>query len=58
MWNKFYAPFFGNEVTAANPKVKYMRSITNHAGPIKDGTKRYENINDEKQEQAKIPTEF
>lgn len=35
-----------------------MRAITNHAGPIKDGTKRYENINDEKLEQAKIVTEF
>ena len=58
LWNKGYAPFFGNEVTLTNPKVKYMRAISNHAGPIKDGTKRYENINDEKSEQAKIVTEF
>ena len=49
-WNKGYAAFFGNEVTAANPKVKYMRSVTYHAGPIRDGTKRYLNIEDERPE--------
>ena len=27
---QFYAAFFGNEVTVASPKVKYMRSLTYH----------------------------
>ena len=47
VWSKVYSGLFGNEVTAENPKVKYMRSITNHAGPIREGTKRYLNIKDE-----------
>ena len=41
-WGKVWSGLFGNEVTAANPKVKYMRSITSHSGPIRDSSgKRY-----------------
>ena len=58
VWSKVWSGLFGNEVTAANPKVKFMRSIWSHNGPIRDGTKRYKNIQDKKSEQAEVVTDF
>ena len=48
VWGKVWSGLFGNEVTAASPKVKFMRSVWSHNGPIRDGTKRYKNIQDKK----------
>ena len=58
VWGKVWSGLFGNQITAANPKVNYMRSVWSHHGPIRDGTKRYKNIKDEKTKQAKVVTEF
>lgn len=57
-WGKVWSNLFGNEVTAASPKVKYMRSVWSHAGPIKDGSKRYRNIKDDKSKQSEVLTDF
>ena len=49
-WSKVWSGLFGKEVTAASPKVKFMRSVWSHNGPIRDGAKRYKNINDNKKD--------
>lgn len=57
-WRKVYSSFFGIEVTASSLDVKYMRSLTNHAGPIKEGSKRYNDVKDNTEEQEEVVTRF
>ena len=57
-WRKIYSNFFGIEVTASSLDVKYMRSLSNHAGPIREGTKRYNDVKDNLEEQEEVPTRY
>lgn len=55
---KDYKLLFANDVSIDNINVRLMRSIITQAGPIQDGTKRYENIKDESLAQDMFVTEF
>ena len=55
---KNYNAYFDTEVSASNLTVKFMRTILLAAGPIKDGSIRYDNLKDRSTDQDKFVTKF
>ena len=53
-----YSILFDIHISEENLKVRYLRSILASAGPIQEGDRRYESIDDNKMEQDEVATRF